>query len=220
MEQPQLIPATSLSPELAEAQVLNHKQALANLISGKTPFDAICKRIVSKDLPPVSYVTGNWVIGQLNALFGYFWDFEIIAETVGIDQCWVKGKLTIKSQSGQTIIKTAYGGSRLKSKGNIAIDVGDDLKTAATDALKKCASLLGIASDVYSGTDEKVPTASGVDISKFKILYSVGEAKGLTEEQIDKMLLDKTGKEKTDVPQKDILAMLRDLRTLPDKANS
>lgn len=35
------------------------------------------------------------------------------------------------------------------------LDFGNDLKAASTDALKKCASLLGIASDVYGKSEYK-----------------------------------------------------------------
>jgi predicted glycosyltransferase involved in capsule biosynthesis len=33
------------------------------------------------------------------------------------------------------------------------LDFGNDLKAAATDAFKKCASLLGVASDVYESDE-------------------------------------------------------------------
>ena len=38
---------------------------------------------------------------------------------------------------------------KYKKNTKIPLDIGNDFKAAATDALKKCASELGIASDIY-----------------------------------------------------------------------
>jgi hypothetical protein len=73
----------------------------------------------------------------------------------------VKGKLTVKGKDSngniQTVSKTQYGSAEIKytkdkphTPENI-IDLADDYKAAASDALKKCASMFGICLDVYSG---------------------------------------------------------------------
>ena len=92
----------------------------------------------------------------------------------------VKGKLTVNithedkhgNQVVKTIIKSQYGnkdiqflnenvvdkngnivyndGKPKKQKTNKPLSIGNDLKSAASDALKKCASLIGIAQDVYA----------------------------------------------------------------------
>lgn len=59
----------------------------------------------------------------------------------------VLGRLTVHTTEGKTIIKEQWGSQVLKSK----MEVGDAIKAAASDALKKCASMLGIAADVYRG---------------------------------------------------------------------
>ena len=107
------------------------------------------------------YVTGVYVKKVLNYLFGWLWDFEVLNQgnvEVGgkIIQVWVQGKLTIKQQTKngieEVMTKTQYGGADvkyLKSNTKIPMDFANDLKSATTDALKKCASEIGIASDIY-----------------------------------------------------------------------
>jgi len=113
-----------------------------------------------------SYVTGNYVEKVLNFTFGWNWDFEIIAHGKEGDQVWVQGKLTVKDDHGHVITKSQFGRSDIKFlKGTKQmLDYGNDLKSASTDSLKKCASLLGIASDIYGKAEFKAET--NVDLDK------------------------------------------------------
>lgn len=98
------------------------------------------------------YVTGVYIQKILNYTFGFLWDFRIIDKGREGDQIWVQGQLTIKDKEGRAIIiKEQFGRADIKFKRNTkeALDYGNDLKSASTDALKKCASELGIASDIY-----------------------------------------------------------------------
>jgi len=70
------------------------------------------------------------------------------------------GKLTAGG-----IVKSAFGGSdikRAKESGEI-ISLADDLKAAATDSLKKCASLFGVGLHLYgdSPSEKSAPKNSG-----------------------------------------------------------
>lgn len=104
------------------------------------------------------YVTGGYVRKVLNHMFGWDWDFEILDEQILHDEAIVKGKLTIRS-NGRTIIKTQYGNKDIAYKKATAdgqrqpLSIGNDLKAAATDALKKCAAEIGIASDIYNAEE-------------------------------------------------------------------
>jgi len=205
-----LISYTEIPPELAEAQKKKYTEALTNLVEGKTPKDVVYQRKVSKDRE-VDYVPGWWFISQLNALFGYNWDFEILDQAIGTDNIWVKGKLTVRSKSGMTITKTAYGGSRIKSKDNPAIDIGDDLKSAATDALKKAATLLGMASDIY-GRREVLTETMGTR-AQLQSLYSVGEKKGVGKDVIEKLSQEKFKKSTEELEAIDVLTLIREIRS-------
>ena len=91
-------------------------------------------------------------------LFGWNWDFEIISEQILTEagEVIVKGKLTCRS-NGNTIVKMQYGNKDImfKKGTQIPLSIGNDLKAAATDALKKCAAEIGIAQDVYAPQDFK-----------------------------------------------------------------
>ncbi len=107
------------------------------------------------------YVTVSYVQKALNYIFGWNWDFEVVQQGMEGGQVWVLGKLTVRGmQPGQVIVKTQYGRADIKYKKNTKdmLDYGNDLKGASSDALKKCASLLGIASDIYGKADYKEET--------------------------------------------------------------
>lgn len=122
----------------------------------KTPRQHVYKR-PGKGGQTFDYVTVSYIQKALNFAFGWNWDFEIVEHGKEADHVWVMGKLTVRGMKpGQQIVKTQFGRSevkKLKTGGNV--DYGNDLKAAASDALKKCASLLGFASDIYGKADYK-----------------------------------------------------------------
>jgi len=129
-----------------------------------------------------TYVTGVFVKKTLNFLFGWNWDFEVINFEMNMEakQCIVQGKLTCRT-NGQTIIRNQFGRADIKFKSEPVLDangkqimyeykgqmrkkmqpsvnpldLGNDLKAATTDALKKCASELGLFSDIYAPNEYK-----------------------------------------------------------------
>lgn len=133
---------------ISEAQLIKIVQ--------KTPKEHIYSR-PGKGGGKFSYVTGNYVEKVLNFVFAWNWDFEVIAHGIEGGQVWVQGKLTVKSQKGDSIIKNQFGRADIKYlRGTkTMLDFGNDLKAATTDSLKKCASLLGIASDIYGKQEYK-----------------------------------------------------------------
>lgn len=122
----------------------------------KTPKEHVYKR-AGKGGSTFDYVTGSYITKALNYAFGWNWDFEVIEHGDAGNHVWVLGRLTVRgTKIGDQITKTQFGRSdvkQLKAGGNL--DYGNDLKAAATDALKKCASMLGFASDIYSKGDYK-----------------------------------------------------------------
>lgn len=95
----------------------------------------------------LSYVEGGYVVARLNAAFSPIgWQFEVVKETIIADEIWVMGRLTvIDHKNNFRVSKEQYGTKKREDK----MMLGDALKGAATDALKKCASYFGIALDVY-----------------------------------------------------------------------
>src|SRR5207247_4121034 len=94
----------------------------------------------------LDYIEGCAVIQRLNECFDAEWIFEVQEHQVYDDEVVVLGKLT-----AQGVSKSQFGKSRItrSRKDNSTISVGDDLKAAATDCLKKCATLFGIGLHLY-----------------------------------------------------------------------
>ena len=119
-----------------------------------------------------SYVTGGYVKKCLNLMFGWDWDFEIIDERIELEakEVIVKGRLTCRS-NGRTIVKMQYGNKDIifRKGTTTPLSIGNDMKSAATDALKKCASEIGIAADIYNAEDFK-EVAVAVEKTDLEIL--------------------------------------------------
>lgn len=94
----------------------------------------------------LDYIEGALVIQRLNEAFLSEWSFEITEHHVDVCEVWVMGKLTAAG-----ISKTQFGKSEISRdpQSDQPISRADDLKAAATDALKKCATLFGVGLHLY-----------------------------------------------------------------------
>lgn len=142
--------------------LLNSKQL--QFILKKTPAKYIKKR-PAKGGGEWSFVSGNYVQKCLNLMFGWDWDFEVTDDKITPHQVIVKGRLTCRI-NGRTIVKTQYGRKDIicRKGTDTPLDLGNDLKAAATDALKKCASQIGIAADVYSDEFNEIAVTDSSDL--------------------------------------------------------
>ncbi len=136
---------------LVEENSLNGSQ-LQHLLK-KTPSQYVKER-PGKGGGKWKFVTGGYVKKCLNLMFGWDWDFEIISEQIHGKQVIVKGRLTCRT-NGKQIVKMQFGGKDIAYKKGTEdpLDLGNDFKAAATDCLKKCASEIGIAADIYNAED-------------------------------------------------------------------
>ncbi len=96
----------------------------------------------------LEYVTGEQVTTRLNDELGFLnWSFRIVIHGVHAeaDEAWVLGELTV-TLDGRTVTRQQFGSQKIKRSraSGTPMDIGFDLKGAATDALKKCASLVGV----------------------------------------------------------------------------
>lgn len=112
-----------------------------------------------------TYVKSSYVRKVLDSVFGFNWNFEVettlseafeVAKLTGT--CVVKGVLTGKVKvDGEwlEVKKTQFGRAEVKFKKGTQdpLDFGNDMKAATSDCLKKCASLFGVASDVYEAAE-------------------------------------------------------------------
>jgi recombination DNA repair RAD52 pathway protein len=175
-EQLALITADDLS--LVENSAFNEFQ-LRSLLQ-RTPKEYIKQR-PAKGGGTWEYVSGGYVKKLLNLMFGFDWSFEILEQSVQFGEVIVKGKLTCNS-NGKTIVKMQFGNKDVIYKkspdkdGNLVpLSIGNDMKAAATDALKKCASEIGIAADIYNKEEfkaVKVITSKQVTKDSLELLFS------------------------------------------------
>ena len=144
-----------------------------------------------------TYVEGGYVVARLNQAFSPLgWDFTILEKGFEkeLNEVWVRGRLTIKDHKhGYEVSKEQFGTKKYYKND---VELGDTFKAAATDCLKKCASLFGIASDVYWGSYEEGEPVSGREI------------KVIQKEKRENML-DKSLRAIARESNKDILAGLR-----------
>jgi recombination DNA repair RAD52 pathway protein len=158
---------------LVDENVLSAKQ-LKQLLK-RTPKQYVHTR-PAKGGGTWDYVTGGYVRKVLNIMFGWNWSFEILDNQILHGEVIVKGKLTCTS-GGTTIVKMQYGNKDVicKKGTDIPISIGNDLKAAATDALKKCAAELGIAADIYNKMDfkEVAVDTTEVTLHEIKELYEL-----------------------------------------------
>jgi hypothetical protein len=138
---------------------LNEKQL--NLLLTHTPAQFVRQR-PAKGGGEWSYVTGGYVKKVLNLLTGFRWSFHVVDKELYIEakQVVVHGRLTLHLKDGDTdctIIKEQFGTKDVMFRKNSSqpLNLGNDFKAAATDALKKCAADLGIAADVYNAEEFK-----------------------------------------------------------------
>lgn len=114
------------------------------------PFDAhLIKTRRGHSGKSFSYVEGAEYIKRLNEAFDGMWSFEVVEHSVNDRDVVVIGRLV----AGECT-KIAFGGSMITTSHQTGepLNLADDLKAAATDALKKAASLFGIGLHLY-GSD-------------------------------------------------------------------
>lgn len=167
-----------------EKPVLSERQMVA--LVQKTPKQHIKTRL-GRGNRSFSYVTGSYVQNKLNLVFGWCWSFEVKdhGTSPGGTGVWVLGKLLVLDPTTRQVLvtKEQFGSSDIKfTKENKEVDYADDMKSAATDALKKCASLLGIAADIYADPE----TASAIETQVQAVVQYQVEKKKAEEEKKEK----------------------------------
>lgn len=106
----------------------------------------------------IDYVDVQLILQRLNDSFDGQWNFDIISHQIQATEVIVLGKL-----SAEGVHKTQFGSNKITvSKAGEVVSIGDDLKAATSDSLKKCASMFGVALHIYGDSlpdqpEEKTP---------------------------------------------------------------
>ena len=115
----------------------------------------------------LSYIDTPLVIERLNTAFAGDWSFRIVSHEVTDAEVLVLGEL----EAGG-VVKQQFGGKDREDN----VPLGDTAKAAASDAVKKCATLLGVGLELYvkeNGSGQSSESGSG----------STGNSDGLTDAQ-------------------------------------
>src|SRR5262245_26904318 len=135
--------STTASCEHPQALVASAADAYERLAA---PFDSTFRD--SRGGIELEYITGEQCVSRLNQVLGPTgWSFVVREHGINAeaDEVWVLGELTL-TLDGSTATRQQFGSQKIKRgrQAGTPIDVGFDLKGATTDALKKCASLVGV----------------------------------------------------------------------------
>ena len=104
----------------------------------------------------LDYLETHTVINRLNEALGGNWSFHIVDHVVREDlsEVIVIGKLV-----AEDVVKMQIGSASLKRHRQTGelVSLGDDLKAAASDALKKAATMLGVGLQLYRNEQLQPP---------------------------------------------------------------
>lgn len=101
----------------------------------------------------LTYINGEQAVSRLNEVLGMAgWTFRINEHGYNqeADEIWVLGEL-VANCGGTMVTRQQFGSQKVnrKKETQAVLDLGFDLKGAATDCLKKCASLIGVGLYLY-----------------------------------------------------------------------
>ncbi len=154
----------------------------------------------------LDYLEGPTVIQRLNEAFNGVWSFDIVEHRILDEEVVVLGKL-----SADGIVKTQFGKTKItRHRGTKQpLSLGDDCKAAATDCLKKCATLLGVGLHLYrdapaatpppasNGERPPTPVALGdnglpgrLTARQLSAIYALGKSQGKSNQDIKQYTLE------------------------------
>lgn len=118
------------------------------------PFDVTFRDI--RGGVELEYITGEQATTRLNETLGFLnWSFRIVEHGIHAeaDECWALGELTV-AFGDRSVTRQQFGSQKVKRSrsSGTPLDIGFDLKGAGTDALKKCASLVGVGLYLHEKT--------------------------------------------------------------------
>ncbi len=118
------------------------------------PFNDIKSR-PGRNGQSISYVEAHSIVQRLNDALAGDWSFRMLEHDVREGEVIVLAEL----RTGE-VVKQAFGGSEVtRTREGKVVSLADDLKSAATDALKKAATLMGVALQLH-GVEEPPVTPS------------------------------------------------------------
>jgi len=119
-----------------------------NVITRPLPHDKVKKR-PGKAGMEFSYITPDFVIETLNEAFNFDWNTRLVYQNMHDNVAVVGLELSVPSDGQSRVIKQQFGSCEVTR----GLGVGEAFKGAASDALKKCATLLGLGLELYQSDE-------------------------------------------------------------------
>lgn len=184
----------------------------------------------------LDYIEGHAIIARLNEAFEGNWTFELVNHWIlkETNEVLVLGKLIADG-----VTKMAFGSKEIarNKETKAIISLGDDLKAASTDALKKAASLLGVGLYLYSdsrmkeknGEKAKQPEKPKPESERPKFIgdnggrltnkqlatiFSIGKSKGLQHRDIKDKALNTFSKNVSFLTKDEANKFIKDLEAI------
>lgn len=126
----------------------------SDVVSRPLPQDKIKQR-PGKGGMTFNYISADLVIELLNEAFEHNWSTRIVSSVIHGETAVVGLELTVQDAEGGSIWKQQFGSCEI-SRG---MGPGEAFKGAASDALKKAATLLGIGLELYQDDDSATGAA-------------------------------------------------------------
>ncbi|MGQ9474335.1 MAG: Rad52/Rad22 family DNA repair protein [Candidatus Caldatribacteriaceae bacterium] len=150
------------------------------------------KRRSDKEGRELFYVETSSVIRRLNEALDGEWSFEIKEKMIDLERgyIWVLGRLTCGN-----VVKEQFGFKAFsRDEESRFLYLGDDLKAAASDALKKCATLLGVGLYLYEGEEALVSRPASEKQKQFIRTLLKGKGKAISEETLEKLTFEEASR--------------------------
>ena len=148
----------------------------------------------------ISYVEAHSIVQRLNDVLGGDWSFRVLEREILDGEVIVLGEL-----SAGDVVKQAFGGGEItKTRDGKIVSLADDLKAAATDSLKKGATLMGVALQLYGaeeppvtpsvprlvppvqdGDEPDVPPGNRLTRRQAEFIGKLGRTHGLSKSEVD-----------------------------------
>lgn len=148
--------------------------------------------------------------------------FEVVKEQYGSSEIdFYTSDEPLKTRRGDPV-KDSKGQIIYKHRAGDMIDLGDDYKSTATDAMKKCMVESGFFLDMYGSktrgdTEDKKRAEKGLPTNKqLGDLEELGDEKGLSGEALTKWCEKELGKAMSEAKELELVALLPKLRKLPN----
>lgn len=177
----------------------------------------------------IQYVEGQAIVQRLNDALCGDWSFRVLEKEFLEAEVLILGELRCGD-----VVKQAFGGSEITmTREGKVVSLADDCKSAATDALKKAATLLGVGLHLHLADEPSVasaprlvppvvgaegqelegPAGNRLTRKQAEFIARLAGANGQTKPELDQLAREKYGKSYTFLTVKEASEFIKELNT-------